>query len=155
MRVKVKAQGAGELVQLAQLPVDVAALVLEPGLRVEEPGEQGVAARGVGVEDLGEQHLDHLAAEPGGQQLLDGQDPVDVAWLEDPVPGRAAARPEQSLLLVVAHRARAHPGALRELADLHGSADVAAQRGEAPDRRQHADVGEHHDQGGRTGEQVG
>lgn len=75
-------------------------------------------ARALGLIDhAGQDRIDVLAGDPGGEHMLDQDDPLHRLRDESAVPRGRALRDQEPLLLVIADGAWADPGPLREIPD--------------------------------------
>lgn len=119
MGVRSKPELCAQGSQLCELPLDVPPLLLQSRPGGVEPLLERHRISPFGTDDLGQQRRDHAGAEPGREQVLDPDDPVDIVGLVEPLVRLAAARMQQALLLVIAQGAVADAGGLRQLPDPH------------------------------------
>lgn len=119
MRVRGKSEPFLHPCEHLELPLHFAQLPLEPDACLLHAGTQPRQVTRGGVEHTWQDLADARAAEPGREQLLNLDDPVDVRGNVGPVPGAVAAGGEKPVLLVVAQRPGADARPFCQFADSH------------------------------------
>ena len=106
--------------EFGDLVVDALSFPFEFGDEVFASGREEVAV----IDHAGQDLSDHVGVETRCEKDPDAADRLGVLVGVDAVSGGRPFRIQQALFLVVAQRAGAHPGAVRERTDPHASSPI-------------------------------